>query len=87
MKTEPGVPAAASRADNCPMTEPQRPYQPSAGAVYAAVGTALVVLGFIALANTDEADMVGAIGVGLVVAGAYCTIAGAVARGIQLARG
>ena len=68
------------------MSQTERAYEPSVGAVYGVIGIVLIVLGGFALANADEADAFGVIGVGLVAGGAYATIAGAVARGIQLAR-
>jgi len=64
----------------------ERSYEPSAGAVHGAIGIVLIVLGGLCLANTIEAEAFGLIGVGLIAGGAYATIAGAVARGIQLAR-
>ena len=68
------------------MSETERDYEPSVGAVYGAIGIVLIVLGGFALANANEADAFGAIGLGLMAGGAYAAIAGAVARGIQLAR-
>lgn len=68
------------------MTQTERDYEPSAGAVYGAIGIVLVVLGALALANANENDAFGVIGVGLMAGGAYATVAGAVARGMQLAR-
>lgn len=74
------------RADTCRVSRTERAYEPSAGAVYGVIGIALIVLGGLVLANTNEADAFGVIGVALIAGGAYATIAGAVARGVQLAR-
>ena len=68
------------------MSETERDYEPSVGAVYGTIGIVLIVLGGFALANANEADAFDAIGLGLMAGGAYAAIAGAVARGIQLAR-
>lgn len=72
--------------DTCCVSRTERAHEPSAGAVYAAVGIVLIVLGGFSLANTIEAQAFGIIGVGLIAGGTYATVAGAVARGIQLAR-
>lgn len=61
-------------------------YQPSAGALYGVAGTGLILAGALAAANTNENDAVGLLGVLLLAGGFYATVAGAVARGIQLAR-
>lgn len=74
------------RADTCCVSNTERGYEPSVGAMHGVIGTVLIVLGGLCLANTVEADAFGLIGVGLIAGGAYATIAGAVARGIQLAR-
>lgn len=68
------------------MSQTERAYEPSVGAVYGVIGVVLIVLGGYALANANEADAFGIIGVALIAGGSYQTIAGAVARGIQLAR-
>ena len=78
--------AAAIPPDTCRVSEQASDYEPSVGAVYGAIGIALIVLGGMALANVSEGDAFGVIGVGLTAGGAYAVIAGAVARGIQLAR-
>ena len=64
----------------------QDDYQPSVGAVHGVVGVTLFVLGGFALANTNENEMFGVLGLVAVASGLYATVAGAVARGIQLAR-
>jgi hypothetical protein len=75
-----------SRVDTCWVSQTERTYEPSVGAVYAFIGIVLIVLGGVALSNANEADTFGIIGMGLIAGGSYATIAGAVARGIQLAR-
>jgi hypothetical protein len=65
-------------------TEPE--YEPSVGAVYGTIGIVLIVLGGFAVANANEAAPFGVTGLGMMAGGAYAAIAGAVARGIQLAR-
>jgi hypothetical protein len=75
-----------SRADTYCVSQTEPDYEPSVGAVYGALGIGLIVLGGFALANANEADAFGVIGLGLMAGGAYAAIAGAVARGIQLAR-
>lgn len=68
------------------MSQKERPYEPSVGAVYGVIGIVLIVLGGVAFANANEADAFGIVGIGLIAGGSYATIAGAVARGVQLAR-
>ena len=62
-------------------------YKASFGAAYGIAGVVLLVIGGALLANTNEDSAI--FGTGAVAffgAGLYCTVAGAVARGIQLAR-
>lgn len=63
------------------------PFKASFGAVYGTVGVILLVVGGMLLANLDEDPTVFGAGATLFLgAGLYLTVAGAVARGIQLAR-
>lgn len=64
----------------------ERDYEPSAGAAYGFVGVAVIALGAISLANANENEMFGLLGFVFLASGCYATLAGAVARGIQLAR-
>lgn len=62
-------------------------YQQSFGAAYGAAGVILLVIGGMLLANLNEDPTIFGAGATLFLgAGAYLTVAGAVARGIQLAR-
>lgn len=69
------------------MHDAKRDYQPSTGALHGFVGTILMVLAGSLLANIDE-NPAAFRTLGLIaLAGAlYVIVAGAVARGIQLAR-
>ena len=63
------------------------PYKSSFGAAYGTVGVILLVIGSALLANLNEDPTVFGAGATLFLgAGLYLTVAGAVARGIQLAR-
>lgn len=67
------------------MTEEQE-HEPSAGAAYGFVGVAVIAVGAISLANANENEFFGTLGFIFLASGFYATLAGAVARGIQLAR-
>jgi uncharacterized membrane protein len=54
--------------------------------MYGVLGIVLTILGVLVLANANEVKTAEIIGAGLAAAGAYAIIAGAVARGIQLAQ-
>ena len=69
------------------VNDQKRNYEPSAGIIYGAVGAVLIALGSMSLANANESAAFGILGVVLLASGFYVTVAGAVARGIQLARG
>ena len=73
-------------ADTCDVNEQARDYEPSAGAMYGALGIVLTIIGALVLANANEVAVAIIIGAALVAGGAYAIIAGAVARGIQLGR-
>lgn len=62
------------------------PYQPSHGVAYGMVGVLLLVVGGALLANVNEAAAFGTLATVFLGAGLYLTVAGAVARGIQLSR-
>lgn len=63
------------------------PSKPSFGAAYGTVGVILLVIGGALLANLSEDPTVFITGATLFLgSGLYLTVAGAVARGIQLAR-
>lgn len=61
-------------------------YEPSAGATYGFVGVAVIAVGAMSLANANENEIFGLLGFVFLASGFYATLAGAVARGIQLAR-
>jgi hypothetical protein len=61
-------------------------YQPSSGALYGFVGVALIAVGGMSFANAHENEAFGILGLLFAASGLYVTVAGAVARGIQLAR-
>ena len=69
------------------MQETRDHYQPSAGLGYVVAGVALFVVGGLLLANAEEPRNVFLTG-GLACLGAgfYLLLAGAVARGVQVAR-
>lgn len=76
-------------ADTEHVDNTDRDHQPSSSAIYAIVGVFLFVLGGSLLANVnvnDSPDLPRTGGLLLLGIGAYATIAGAVPRGIQLAR-
>lgn len=62
------------------------PYKSSFGAAYGSAGVVLLVVGGLLLANVNEDDIFGIGAVVFLGAGLYFLVAGAVARGIQLAR-
>ena len=62
-------------------------YQPSLGVLHALAGVSLLVVGFWFRSNTNEDLYVfGTLATIFTFTGVYCLGAGAVARGIQLAR-
>lgn len=61
-------------------------YEPSRGVIYGVIGAVLLVVGVVALGDAGGDDAYQALSAGLVASGLYCIVAGAVARGIQLAR-
>lgn len=66
---------------------PRTSYQPSAGITRGVGGAVLMLLSWLFFLNLNEEPTVfGAIAVVLFAMGAYNIIAGAIARGIQLAR-
>ena len=73
-------------ADTRDVNEQTREYEPSAGAMYAALGVVLTIIGALVLAKANEVLLAMIIGAALSAGGAYAIIAGAVARGIQLGR-
>ena len=61
-------------------------YQPSAGALHGVSGVGLLVVAGWLLANSIEDPFVfGSLGTAFAASGLYCVVAGAVARGVQLA--
>lgn len=64
-------------------------YEPSSGVVLGLLGVVLLVAGGMLTLNVlanDDSDLALAVGLGLASAGLYCLVAGAVARGVQMAR-
>jgi hypothetical protein len=68
------------------VNEQARDYEPFAGAIYGALGIVLTIIGALVLAKANEVALAIIIGAALAAGGAFAIIAGAVARGIQLAR-
>ncbi|HSE71684.1 MAG TPA: hypothetical protein VLA97_13070 [Nocardioidaceae bacterium] len=69
------------------MDETKDDYQPSKGLVYAIAGVSVFVVGGLILANSHDEDPLFLLGLALEGTGIYLLLAGAVARGIQMARG
>ena len=68
------------------MEQEPKSYESSAGVVYAIAGVVQIVIGAYAADNRIEDEMFGYVGVVLLATGSYALVAGAVARGVQLAR-
>ena len=75
-----------SCTDTGDVSDLDRDYQPSAGVIYGIIGVVCIAIGATSLANANENEAFGILGVMFLASGLYVTVAGAVARGIQLAR-